>query len=98
MFGIEDFCRKLNGNCTLHELLHLNIAAGERRSFAGFDPHSDGGYEPFHAPPTPLHKPHHAIYACDSANYSPGLALTGPGRQSFGRAPRRAALLFRFRA
>jgi hypothetical protein len=33
VFGIEDFCGKLNGNGTLHELLHLNIPAGERRSF-----------------------------------------------------------------
>jgi hypothetical protein len=38
MFGIEHFCGKLNGHRTLPKMLHSNIAARERRSFAGFDP------------------------------------------------------------
>jgi hypothetical protein len=48
VFGIEDFSGKRNGNWTLQELLHLNIAARERPSFAGFQPPltpiCDGGY------------------------------------------------------
>ena len=43
MFGIEDFCGKLNGNQMLQALLHPNIAAGERDRLPGFNPPSDGG-------------------------------------------------------
>jgi len=28
VFGIEDFCRKLNGSRTLRSFLHMSIAAG----------------------------------------------------------------------
>jgi hypothetical protein len=38
MFGIEHFCGKLNGRRTLPKMLHSNISARGRRSFAGFDP------------------------------------------------------------
>jgi hypothetical protein len=38
MFGIEEFCGKLNGHRPLPKMLHSNISARGSGSFAGFDP------------------------------------------------------------
>jgi hypothetical protein len=98
MFGIEDFCGKLNGNWPVHELLHPNIAAESAARLPRFGPPSDDDTSLFTRRLLRYIKRRHADSGCDSANYSPGLALTGPGRPFSAARRAGAALLSRFRA